>query len=115
MGFVIIVNNYNIWCYKAQNTRKKHHIWCFLFGGELGIRTPDSSHYNGFQDRRIRPLCQLSKFDSLGKTLLLYMISFYFASVFFIFFIIYLNISFLNAYLIIYLFEFCIDFYGEIN
>ena len=31
-----------------------------LDGGELGIRTPGSFHYNGFQDRRFRPLSQLS-------------------------------------------------------
>ena len=31
------------------------------FGAELGIRTPDSFHYNGFQDRRFRPLSQLRK------------------------------------------------------
>ena len=28
--------------------------------GEWGIRTPGTSRYNGFQDRRNRPLCQLS-------------------------------------------------------
>lgn len=31
-----------------------------LFGGEWGIRTPEPVTVNGFQDRRIRPLCQLS-------------------------------------------------------
>ncbi len=31
------------------------------FGGEGGIRTPGTSQYNGFQDRRNRPLCHLSK------------------------------------------------------
>ena len=29
--------------------------------GERGIRTPGTFQYNGFQDRRIRPLCHLSK------------------------------------------------------
>ena len=29
-------------------------------GGERGIRTPGPSQVNGFQDRRNRPLCQLS-------------------------------------------------------
>ena len=29
-------------------------------GGEGGIRTPGTLRYNGFQDRRIRPLCHLS-------------------------------------------------------
>ena len=29
-------------------------------GGERGIRTPGTFRLNGFQDRRIRPLCHLS-------------------------------------------------------
>ncbi len=29
-------------------------------GGEGGIRTPGGLRLNGFQDRRIRPLCHLS-------------------------------------------------------
>jgi hypothetical protein len=33
----------------------------FSFGGERGIRTPGGVTLNGFQDRRIRPLCHLSK------------------------------------------------------
>ena len=32
-----------------------------LYCGETGIRTPGTSRYNGFQDRRNRPLCHLSK------------------------------------------------------
>ena len=32
-----------------------------VFCGERGIRTPGTSQYNGFQDRRNRPLCHLSK------------------------------------------------------
>ena len=31
-----------------------------IFGGERGIRTPGPVTVNGFQDRRIRPLCHLS-------------------------------------------------------
>ena len=31
-----------------------------LVGGERGIRTPGPLTVNGFQDRRIRPLCHLS-------------------------------------------------------
>ncbi|MFM1969205.1 MAG: hypothetical protein RL152_582, partial [Bacteroidota bacterium] len=31
-----------------------------FFGGERGIRTPGPVTVNGFQDRRIRPLCHLS-------------------------------------------------------
>ena len=34
-------------------------IWGKL--GERGIRTPGTSQYNGFQDRRNRPLCHLSR------------------------------------------------------
>ena len=37
--------------------------------GERGIRTPGTSQYNGFQDRRDRPLCHLSK-TSFGKCFL---------------------------------------------
>ena len=31
-----------------------------VFGGGRGIRTPGTLLYNGFQDRRIRPLCHSS-------------------------------------------------------
>ena len=34
------------------------------FCGERGIRTPGRFHVNGFQDRRIRPLCHLSNISS---------------------------------------------------
>ena len=37
--------------------------------GERGIRTPGTSQYNGFQDRRDRPLCHLSK-TSFGSAFL---------------------------------------------
>ena len=38
-----------------------------VFCGERGIRTPGPVKINGFQDRRIRPLCQLSNmFPQLG-------------------------------------------------
>jgi hypothetical protein len=33
---------------------------CKLSSGERGIRTPGPVTVNGFQDRRIRPLCHLS-------------------------------------------------------
>ena len=36
------------------------------FSGETGIRTPGASQHNGFQDRRNRPLCHLSR-TSFGK------------------------------------------------
>ena len=35
--------------------------FAILSSGETGIRTPGTSQYNGFQDRRNRPLCHLSK------------------------------------------------------
>jgi hypothetical protein len=35
----------------------------WFFGGERGIRTPGTSRFNGFQDRRNRPLCHLSRRD----------------------------------------------------
>ena len=38
----------------------------FTLGGRRGIRTPGSSHFNGFQDRRNRPLCHPSLFNSLS-------------------------------------------------
>ena len=31
-----------------------------IYCGETGIRTPGTSQFNGFQDRRNRPLCHLS-------------------------------------------------------
>ena len=31
-----------------------------VYCGERGIRTPGTLQYNGFQDRRIRPLCHFS-------------------------------------------------------
>ena len=34
-----------------------------FFSGERGIRTPGPVKINGFQDRRIRPLCHLSKVE----------------------------------------------------
>ena len=33
------------------------------FSGERGIRTPGPVKINGFQDRRIRPLCHLSNVE----------------------------------------------------
>ena len=43
---------------------------CFVWScGEGGIRTPGASQLNGFQDRRNRPLCHLSKGQKYGKDL----------------------------------------------
>ena len=36
-----------------------------VYGGERGIRTPGTSRFNGFQDRRDRPLCHLSRRDKI--------------------------------------------------
>ena len=53
--------------YQKQKNPRKVLIYrdflCFaiLSSGETGIRTPGTSQYNGFQDRRNRPLCHLSK------------------------------------------------------
>ena len=51
---------------KQKNPRKVliyRDFLCFaiLSSGETGIRTPGASQHNGFQDRRNRPLCHLSK------------------------------------------------------
>ena len=40
-------------------------------GGERGIRTPGGVTLNGFQDRRIRPLCHLSIFEGAKITFFL--------------------------------------------
>jgi hypothetical protein len=44
-----------------------------IYCGERGIRTPGTSQFNGFQDRRDRPLCHLSllfvKSECKGKTI----------------------------------------------
>ena len=44
----------------SSHTNEKRKPYSFLFCGEWGIRTPGPVKINGFQDRRIRPLCQLS-------------------------------------------------------
>ena len=45
----------------AFSKQKKRRHLCRLFScGERGIRTPGGVTLNGFQDRRIRPLCHLS-------------------------------------------------------
>lgn len=42
------------------NKNASHSAGHFTFCGERGIRTPGPLTVNGFQDRRIRPLCHLS-------------------------------------------------------
>ena len=50
---------YILGCKKGCKSRKC--LIYTLYCGETGIRTPGTSRYNGFQDRRNRPLCHLSK------------------------------------------------------
>ena len=52
-------------CKKKNCTHFSFSRGCVQFscGGELGIRTPGSFHYDGFQDRCFRPLSQLSIFS----------------------------------------------------
>ncbi len=38
-----------------------------IFSGERGIRTPGPLRDNGFQDRRIRPLCHFSVCKTITK------------------------------------------------
>lgn len=40
------------------------------FGGRRGIRTPGTLQFNGFQDRRDRPLCHLSGDKNITEILL---------------------------------------------
>ncbi len=49
-----------------KQTQKTKRMTCVIRSalwscGEGGIRTPGASQLNGFQDRRNRPLCHLSK------------------------------------------------------
>ena len=53
-----------------------------LLCGEIGIRTPGTSRFNGFQDRRNRPLCHLSNmscnlvcFDCGAKVVIIFFIT----------------------------------------
>src|SRR5690606_27459253 len=57
--FVVIGNSSNRFenLYKHQNLTI---VGLYLLCAESGIRTPEPVTVNGFQDRRIRPLCQLS-------------------------------------------------------
>jgi hypothetical protein len=47
-------------CAQTSGYEKSPEIQGFLVCGERGIRTPGGLTLNGFQDRRIRPLCHLS-------------------------------------------------------
>ncbi len=56
-------NSKNTLTTSQLNTKQKSRTICarlLPFCGERGIRTPGTSQFNGFQDRRIRPLCHLS-------------------------------------------------------
>ena len=47
--------------YKKQKVSISRYLFALWSCGERGIRTPGASQLNGFQDRRNRPLCHLSK------------------------------------------------------
>ena len=47
--------------YKKQKVPISRYLFASWSSGEGGIRTPGASQLNGFQDRRNRPLCHLSK------------------------------------------------------
>ena len=51
-----------------KGCKSRNYLIYTLYCGETGIRTPGTSQYNGFQDRRNRPLCHLSK-TSLSEVL----------------------------------------------
>ena len=44
-----------------KGCKSRNYLIYTLYCGETGIRTPGTSQFNGFQDRRNRPLCHLSK------------------------------------------------------
>ena len=46
---------------KKESQLHANSLFSSRFRGEGGIRTPGTSQFNGFQDRRNRPLCHLSK------------------------------------------------------
>ena len=52
---------------KKQTTFSSRLLCILSKCGEGGIRTPGASQLNGFQDRRNRPLCHLSKGQKYGK------------------------------------------------
>ena len=43
-----------------KGCKSRNYLIYTLYCGERGIRTPGTSQFNGFQDRRNRPLCHLS-------------------------------------------------------
>ena len=49
---------------EGSQNKKEHVCTCSFVCGERGIRTPGGVTLNGFQDRRIRPLCHLSNEDA---------------------------------------------------
>ncbi len=48
-----------MWEFHYRHKKKRLHQ-SLQFRGERGIRTPGTLLYNGFQDRRDRPLCHFS-------------------------------------------------------
>jgi hypothetical protein len=52
---------------KTQNPKSIMLSGLFVISGERGIRTPGTSRFNGFQDRRDRPLCHLSNITAFDN------------------------------------------------
>ena len=57
--FVLQTRRSKLRSFGKQKTHENSWV-LILSGGERGIRTPGPVTVNGFQDRRIRPLCHLS-------------------------------------------------------
>ena len=65
--YTVLGNCVLFWAYELAHKGKEKRCKIFwitilqrFFSGKRGIRTPGPSQVNGFQDRRIRPLCHLS-------------------------------------------------------
>src|ERR1700712_1197030 len=52
-------------CFGDQSQKKRDRFASLFFGRGGGIRTPGTLRYNGFQDRRVRPLCHSSVWSKL--------------------------------------------------
>ncbi len=57
---------------KKESQLHANSLFSSRFRGEGGIRTPGTSQFNGFQDRRNRPLCHLSKCGCKYKDFILF-------------------------------------------
>ena len=105
----ILMPNFPLFCstYKKKIPCKRliyrgFHFFAFYPGGERGIRTPGTSQFNGFQDRRNRPLCHLSNaFKALcfpSKAMQMYMFFLLLQTISSTFISIFHNKLFINIY-----------------